>query len=184
MSNNGYIKASVLGVEVYVDRCIMNDTELLYISCFKGAESVKGALGGFLSDSDILIDGNLYRRKRLNYRQLVHKATDGVTHGITFVESLFNGECVSQINVVFGDTKEEVMQMIYARLRKFSRVPLLDSWRNAIIKNCVEIIKLKTFGIEYALEILFPTHEELEQYVMANLDMLKQIEVKKNGNAN
>lgn len=173
--NNKYLTSEVMGVETYVDRYIAKDGELYFCSCFKGAESVKGAQAGFLQNNDWKIDNYGYKRLKNNYKQLSVKLGSALTHGIVYATDFFNGNEISPINIVFGETEEETRVMAFSRLKAYSSVPILDIWKDAILNETASMIPMEQFGFGFVYEIELPTNEILKEYVMANIESLTQL---------
>lgn len=168
-----YLLSNVMGVEVYVDRYIAKDGQLYFCSCFKGAESVKGAQAGFLSRSDWEIRGMQYSRLTNNYKQLTYKISPALTHGLVYALDFFDGNSVKAVNIVFGDTGEKIKGQIFSRLKKYSSIPLLEEWRDIVIEETVSMLPMESFGVNLAYEVELPEDEILKDYVMANLSRLE-----------
>ncbi len=176
MNNEKYIESSVLGVQVYVDSYVAYGSQLVYVSCFKGNDSVKGALSGFLSNNDFKIGDDIFSRGHgVNFTMAQQKLAENLSYGIAYVKQYFDGNDINRFNVVMGKDYSELRDIIFERLKRLTRVPLHDAWKLDIISDCVEWTNLKTFNIPVAQMVTYPTDEKLEEYVMENLEHLKTL---------
>lgn len=137
--NKRYTELTLEGILVYLNRLIAKNGRVYFGSCFGGAESVKAALSGLVSGFMWYTPEGQYSRSEMNYSIRSQRiAGANVVHGIAYIPELFDARRdVKAVNIVFGESAEEVDAKVFALLKKRSAVPLLDCWRSYILVRLV-----------------------------------------------
>ncbi|MDR2870473.1 MAG: hypothetical protein LBV04_08490 [Deferribacteraceae bacterium] len=181
-----YLICNVAGLEGWCNGFIANaQDELLYASVFGRNEAVRGIVSGLLDgrgrELELFFNGKAesFVRHKLNmtYRSTALKdpytQAENVTHCLTYVPSLFSINEYRSTCVLIGKNYDDVCQQAYKILMTKGQTPLIPEWQS-ILMPTIWVNQLHCYGFDYVAEVSFPEQEALEQYMIDNIEELRE----------
>jgi len=175
-------------VEAYTDSYIIRDYDSVpYLSLWGQPQKVQAIYAGLTSNASwhwIRIEGRATGLNRGGKLTCRNKRLGDVLHKVIWSPELL-GPSLGQFRkkVVYGDSKEEIVDFAYRLVSAIVPTPMKPEWKYWLWEEILEpeAVQLETFGhIQVAYEIEVPSHWLLEGEILKNLDVLDKDNAKFN----